>query len=913
MNAALQPVCAPPLPRVLLVEDSLPIRQRLRSLIDESGLAQVVGEASTVELALQLFIQQMPDAVVLDLQLADGTGYTVLAAIKRTRPTCRVIVMTNFAMPEVRERCQQLRANHCLEKSTDFERVPLLLAGTAVAGQDGSGVAARRLLRSVAQAPGEAAPATQAPPVADLHFRQLTESLAAAVYTCDAQGRITFFNAAAVSLWGREPVLGQDLWSGAWRMYHPDGRPLPLELCPMAQALREGQPIRDREIVVERPDGSRRHLLPHPQPLYDAHGVLTGAVNVLADITALRQSEAARQQEQTFAQATLDSLTAHICVLNAQGVILGVNQAWRAFGASNQGDASRINEGANYLAACAQGALDNSTGAAEFAAGLQGVLSGRLQRFDAEYACHSPDERRWFAGRITRMAGSSPLRVAVTHLDITQRKLAELALIDSEQRWKFAVEGSGDGVWDADMLTGRTSHSPRWKQILGYSATDLDDGADDWRQRLHPEDRDRVLAAHQACLDGRSPHLHSEFRIRCQDGRWKWVLDRAMVVAQDECGRARRMIGTYSDISDRKAAETARALLEDQLRESQKLEAVGTLAGSIAHDFNNIMGAVLGHVELARLDLAADHPAVASLLQVQKAGQRARSLVQKIMSFARRQPQARQNQLLRPLVEESIDLLRATLPSGVTLATQLDDAPLAANVDATQLHQVLMNLGTNAWHALQGQPGRIEVGLAALPQGLADPRLRLCWPADVVPDPQALARPWLQVWVRDSGCGIDEATRGHIFEPFFTTKPAGQGTGLGLAMVQGIVQAHQGVMGVDSQPGQGSCFSLYLPEQAPTKALPASPRPRWHHHPSCRPTASMCSTSTTTRRCRCWWSACCHGWASASPASRTPARRWTPCTPHRAASTWWSPTSTCRACRGWTWRAKWPGGIPACR
>ena len=231
------------------------------------------------------------------------------------------------------------------------------------------------------------------------------------------------------------------------------------------------------------------------------------------------------------------------------------------------------------------------------------------------------------------------------------------------------------------------------------------------------------------------------------------------------------------------------------------MEAVGTLASSIAHDFNNVMGAILGNVALARQDLPADHPAALSVAQIQVAGLRARSLVQKILSFTQRQAPQMQAQPLRALVEEGIALLRATLPSGVAISRVLPAVPLVALVDATQVNQLLMNLGINAWHALQGQPGQIEIGLAALRFDAA------------TPPPKPGLRPGLaaHLWVRDSGCGMTPDVMRRIFEPFFTTKMTGQGTGLGLAAVASVVQAHGGVLDVDSKPGAGTCFHIYLP------------------------------------------------------------------------------------------------------
>jgi len=263
-----------------------------------------------------------------------------------------------------------------------------------------------------------------------------------------------------------------------------------------------------------------------------------------------------------------------------------------------------------------------------------------------------------------------------------------------------------------------------------------------------------------------------------------------------------------TDITERKQAEANLRGFETQLREVQKMESIGTLAGGIAHDFNNILGAILGNVALAREEVGAGHAALASLDEIHKASLRARDLVQQILAFSRRQPQELVTQALRPVVEETRKLLRSTLPARVELDVMLTDAPLHVHADATQVQQVLMNLCTNAWHALKEGTGRIGVGLDAvvLDAGAAQ---RL---GGVPPGPYA------HLWVSDTGTGMDAAIRERIFEPFFTTKPVGQGTGLGLSVVHGILAAHHGAIAVDSEPGRGSTFHLYFPA---VEGLPA--------------------------------------------------------------------------------------------
>ena len=240
---------------------------------------------------------------------------------------------------------------------------------------------------------------------------------------------------------------------------------------------------------------------------------------------------------------------------------------------------------------------------------------------------------------------------------------------------------------------------------------------------------------------------------------------------------------------------------ENEARQSHKMEALGRMAGGVAHDFNNILAAILGNVALAREDAAGAAPVLTSLDQINRAALRARHLVQQILAFSRREQHGLAVQPLRPIVEESLGLLRATLPAGVQLDAVLPDALLPVRADATQLQQVLINLCTNAWHALPEQGGRIEVGCERV---VLDEALRQR-------QPELASGAYAHLWVSDNGAGMDAATRERIFDPFFTTKPVGRGTGLGLSVVHGIVRAHEGSIAVDTAPGRGSRFHLYIP------------------------------------------------------------------------------------------------------
>jgi PAS domain S-box-containing protein len=405
----------------------------------------------------------------------------------------------------------------------------------------------------------------------------------------------------------------------------------------------------------------------------------------------------------------------------------------------------------------------------------------------------------------------------LAHVDIThlKRREEELALAErrareSEARLALLAEHSSDIIVSIDAAGALAYVSPAVTRVLGWSPGELAGRALD--ALVHAEDRAAWAEAAEPARRAPGATQRLSLRLAHADGSWVWLEAALRAVDSSVGGGAAgvSLVGSMRDISERKRNELRRQELEAQLREAHKLEAIGTLAGGIAHDFNNVMGSILGNVALARDMLATGHPAHDRLEQVQLAGRRARALVQQILAFSRRQPVEAVSQPIQPLVEETLALLRATLPAGVDLVAGLEPAPLHVRLDATQLQQVVMNLCANAWQAAQGPRCRIEVGLAR-----------------ATPSPGVLRRTGLapgeyaQLSVRDDGTGMDAATMARIFEPFFTTKRVGEGTGLGLSVVHGIVKGCGGGITVDSAHGAGTTFGLYFPLADP-ETLPAS-------------------------------------------------------------------------------------------
>jgi PAS domain S-box-containing protein len=406
-----------------------------------------------------------------------------------------------------------------------------------------------------------------------------------------------------------------------------------------------------------------------------------------------------------------------------------------------------------------------------------------------------------------RDAAGRIMGVVLVFSDVSEQYLAQQALQAHTEALRLrdrALTQISQGVMITNENAIISYVNPGFERLTGYAASEAIGRNPRFLQGAQ-------TSAPAVAEIGRALRASREYRGEIlnyrKGGAGIWIeLDIAPI--RDAGGALTGFVGTQRDITDRKQAEAERRSLEAQLRESQKMESIGTLAGGIAHDFNNILGAILGNVALARGDLAADHPAVKSLDQIGRASVRARDLVQQILTFSRRQVQELVTQPLRPLMEETLSLLRSTLPAKVALETALTDTALYLDADSTQIQQVLMNLCTNAWHALQDSTGRITVGLDEvwLDTNAAHALGRL--------SPGQYAH----MWVRDTGTGMDAQTRGRIFEPFFTTKPAGQGTGLGLSVVHGIVTAHHGAISVESAQGQGSTFHLYFPARQPVSS-----------------------------------------------------------------------------------------------
>ncbi len=434
---------------------------------------------------------------------------------------------------------------------------------------------------------------------------------------------------------------------------------------------------------------------------------------------------------------------------------------------------------------------------------------GNRAAYEIEFRLRHKDESwRWIFARaeLVRTSEGVPVRMMGCHFDITDRKRSENALQESEAalREAQAISQIGNFIWNA--TTGKVKWSDELFRLYGHKSGQFEPTFDTYVAAIHPEDQQRIIDGLQKAMADHSRFDH-QYRIALPDGNNRWVRARGVASTHSD-GSLAGLEGTCQDISEQKQSEDARDSLEAQLRESQKMEAIGTLAGGIAHDFNNILAAILGNVEIATQELGTGSPVVLNNLEaIQKAGSRARDLVRQILSFSRRQPANRTRITLSKVVEESAQLLRAALPATLTLHIHCsEDAPMVL-ADATLIEQVLLNLATNSMQAMENRRGTISIQLdrVLITNELVTRNPAL---ATILNHHGGLAA---RLVLSDDGPGIDATVLPRIFEPFFTTKNVDSGTGLGLSVVHGIVQRHDGVITVESHPACGATFTIYIP------------------------------------------------------------------------------------------------------
>jgi PAS domain S-box-containing protein len=639
-------------------------------------------------------------------------------------------------------------------------------------------------------------------------LRAITDNLPALIVYLDAERRFRFMNRTA------------EQWL-ATSIKEIEGKTV--EEAMPDDYVRSTREVRDRltsgrareEATIRYPDGRTRAVEAAYVPDIDGSGELQGYYVLVIDVTERKEAEHALRQSQ---ELLLESQR-----LGKVGYILVDAASKRVYWSDSMFELRRAarREFLSYEEAIAFIHPDDrqryfAVRDAAVAARRDFVIDVRIVRGDGstgwEYSVGHP--------RLDADGALTGLLVVVR--DVTESKEAEEAVRRSEARFRALIEHSADviAVFQPDGTLTYRSPSLAYN-ILGYAEEDVIGTA--VFDRVHPDDTPALAAALEQL--GRTPDRRGggRVRMRARDGSLRHI---------DWSGRNALGVPGVDGIIVNAHDVTEAVTLQEQLLQAQKMEAIGQLAGGIAHDFNNLLGAVLGFAGFLLQDLPEGSPQHGFARRIVTASERGREMVEQILAFARSGVVERKPTDLARVVRETRELLRASLPSSTTLEVLAVPEGLVAQVNAAQIGQILLNLCVNANQALQGKRGSISISLARVAPGAAETMVA----GTEVGANRAIDgtfhadRSYARITVADSGVGMEEDVLRQIFNPFFTTKARGQGTGLGLAVVHGVVQAYDGACIVTSRPDAGSVFAIYLPLAAdgaePTAAAALPPEPR---------------------------------------------------------------------------------------
>jgi PAS domain S-box-containing protein len=613
----------------------------------------------------------------------------------------------------------------------------------------------------------------------ELAAGQVLETMQGAVVVVDLEGKIRVVNRVAQEMFDcqKSELYGKDLSSLL---------DLPAEIRGR-DSIEES--VSSREITWAGKDGRESVVSISASPLTDRHNTPVGLVYVAHDITVRKQAEESLKKRNAFIETVLDNLPIGLAVNTiADGSSMYLNAKFEEIYGWPKNVLVDVEQFFDHVYP-------------------DPVQRGAVkERIMADIAGGDPQKMRWENVAISDQAGKTKHVTAVniplfeqglmisTVQDFTDRRNAESALAGSERRYKRLVESVTDYIYTVKVENGRPvllKHGPGCLSVTGYAPEEYDADPKLMDRIVHAGDRDAVMEYAAKMLSGH-PVARLEYRIIHKDGSLRWVRNTA-VPRFDNDEKLLDYDGLITDITPLKQ-------LEAQLRQAQKMEAVGQLAGGVAHDFNNILTAIVGYGNLLVMKLPENDALSSYTRQILASAQRAAHLTQSLLAFSRKQAVELKPVDVNAVIGQVEKLLARIIGEDIEFKTKLTAGDLPVMADSGQIEQVMMNLATNARDAMPNG-GLLTIEAGAFEMG-----------EDFLAD-HAYGKPgaYALITVSDTGDGMNEEVRAKIFEPFFTTKEVGKGTGLGLAMAYGIIKQHKGYIDVSSEPGMGAKFNIYLP------------------------------------------------------------------------------------------------------
>ena len=632
-------------------------------------------------------------------------------------------------------------------------------------------------------------------------YKQLLESVTDYIYTVRVQDNLPLATvhgpgcAAVTGYTSKDYEADPYLW---YRMVYEQDRDAVMD---QAARILSGEKVSPLEHRIIHRDGSIRWVRNTPVRHYDEQRKLIAYDGMITNITDRKQAEEALRESEARLKIAMDLAKLVQWEYDVKSATFSFDdQFYALYGTTSRQEGGMLMTADAYVRKFIP-PEESHVIAGEIAKALASADPHFTDQFEHRIVRADGEERHIVVrilvvcdrtGEVVKIRGATQ--------DITERKRAEGALRENQSRLDLTLRSAHMGVWHLDLIENKRHFDEQVCHLLGIDPAKFTGAAEEFYQAVHPDDRDAIAAALARSIE-QDALYETEYRVVWPDKSLHYIITRGNLF-RDETGQPVRMNGLVWDITDRKRAEEEKEMLEARLRQAQKLEAIGTLAGGIAHDFNNLLQPMMGYTEMALNELSPSSPLRDGLEQVLNASIRAKELVRQILAISRSTREQQRIPIdISSIVKEALKLLRSSLPTSIEMRQKIRKG--IALADPTQIHQVLMNLCTNAAHAMAGK-GVLEVRLSPVDlneSDLADQSI-----VDLKPGPH------LRLTVSDTGCGIDAGTMERIFDPYFTTKEVGKGSGLGLAVVQGIVKRHDGAVTVRSELGKGTTFSVYIPK-----------------------------------------------------------------------------------------------------
>jgi len=617
---------------------------------------------------------------------------------------------------------------------------------------------------------------------------QYFEQIPLPAYNVSLDGTILDVNRAALEFLeygNKQDLIGKPLVT---TVYAPESRRKAKEL--LNKWKRKGS-LRNEELQVLTKEGGIRDVLLNVEMILDQEGKPQHSISVHLDITERKRTERALQSEEARSRMYLDMAGVILLALDKEGKVVLANPKACSVLDGEEGEILDKNWFESFIPEHER---------REVWRVFQRLMSGTVE--PVEYVENQVltlgGNVRWVAWHNTliKSAAGEILGTFSSGEDISERRRTEQALRDSEERFRELTDTLPQVVFEADTRGTITYANRRAFELFGYAEEDLHRGLNTL-EMIAAQDRDRAKTNIGRVMKGDKPESTEYMALRKDGGAFPVMIYSTRIVRE---GEVVGMRGIIVDLSEHKAAEKALKESEERLRQSQKMEAIGRLAGGIAHDFNNLLTTILGYSEMLLSEGKMTNEALEPVREISKAAQRAAALTQQLLAYSRKQVLRPEELDINELVKNLTRMLRRLIHENIQLNTVLDPKIGCVKADPVQLEQVIINLAINARDSMPGG-GNLTIETQDITLDESYCKLR----------PEVVPGEYVMLAVTDTGCGIEEKIQKQIFEPFFTTKEPGKGTGLGLATVFGTVKQSNGYVYLDSEPGLGSTFKIYLP------------------------------------------------------------------------------------------------------